>query len=99
MAQYDVYRRPSSAHLLLDVQSRLLDELLTRACIPLQLKTAFLKPAPHLNPEFELEGLSYVLMTHYIVSVPARDLRSPIANLKNDDIKITRALDMLYHGF
>lgn len=99
MGQFDVYRRPNASHFLLDVQSRMLDDLATKACVPLQTKTPVLKTSPQLNPEFSIDGEVYVMMTHYILSVPARDLRNPITNLLHEHYRITSALNMLFQGF
>jgi hypothetical protein len=38
------------------------------------------------------------MMTQYIFSVPASDLRERLANLGDFDYRISSALDLLFHG-
>lgn len=99
MAQFDVFRFRGTEDLLLDVQSSRLDHVSTRVVVPLVLKTPFLKPAPQLNPVFTIEDGLYVMMSHYMTSVPARDLRDRLINLEGEQYAIKAALDMLFYGF
>jgi toxin CcdB len=99
MAQFDVFRFPGTTDLLLDVQSNRLDHVSTRIVVPLVIQTPFLKPAQRLNPVFSIEGAAYVMMTHYMTPVPAKDLRHKLATLEHEQYTIKSALDMLFYGF
>jgi len=67
MTQFDVYENPSEeTHneipYLIDLQSDLLDNLDTRVVAPL-LKASYIgKPILYLNPRFEIEGVSHLLL-------------------------------------
>lgn len=98
MAQFDVFRFPETTELLLDVQSNRLDDILTRVIVPLVIKTPFLKPVPRLNPIFVIERDTYVMMPHYMTSIPRRDLHSVLTNLEHEQYRIKSALDMLFYG-
>ena len=99
MARYDVFVMPGTSDLLLDVQSSVLRDLATRAVIPLVLNTQSFLPASKLNPIFHIGDNSYVMMTHFVTSVPARDLRNRLTNLERDQYRISLALDMPLFGF
>lgn len=99
MARYDVYRLQDTTRLLLDVQADLLDELDTRAVVPLVGKKQLPPVARRLNPVFVIDGENYVMATQFISVVPATGLRAPIAHLAEKHDEIVAALDMLFHGF
>ena len=52
-----------------------------------------------LNPSFTVQGKRYVMHTHWIVSLPRRELGPPVGNLAHHWDEIARALDMLLTGF
>lgn len=102
MARFDVYRyRGRESSLVVDVQSNLLSDLMTRVVIPLQLSSlAGLEPITRLMPRISVLGEEYVLKPTDIGAALAKNLRDPIANIEaahRDDV--TRALDFLFQGF
>ncbi len=98
MAQFDLYWNAAGANWLIDVQHGLLDGLSTRIVIPLIKAT----DAPHqirrLNPSFEIEGQSHVLMTDLMSAVPAAILGAPVASLAPERDAIIAALDLAFTG-
>lgn len=98
MAQFDVHAAPSGEGLLLDCQADLLSHLNTRLAVPLLRPEIAPKPAGRLNPTFEIQGERYVMVTQYAAALERRELGSKIASLKQHDIEITRALDVLVGG-
>lgn len=98
MARYDVYRHQDTSRLLLDVQADLLDELDTRAVVPLVAEKRLPPVARRLNPVFVIDGENYVMATQFISVVPATALRSPVAHLAEKHNEIVAALDMLFRG-
>jgi toxin CcdB len=81
---------------VVDVQSRLLDELSTRVVIPLIAKSAAPAiPVKTLNPLFSIGGGEYVLMTQNMASVPNGQLRAPVGTLAAQRDHIVRAIDAL----
>jgi len=93
-----VYRNGDGAGLLLDVQADLLDELATRAVVPL-LPLSHAPPlVRHLNPTFTVAGEPYAMMTNYIAAVPASELSHEVGSLAHHHADITAALDFLLAG-
>ncbi|MAZ16964.1 MAG: plasmid maintenance protein CcdB [Ahrensia sp.] len=98
MARYRVYRI-GDGELVLDVQSNIVDGLDTRVVAPLIPIERASIPADRLNPIFELDGLSYSMMTEFLSSVPASMLHETGHELSREHDRIVAALDMLFHGF
>jgi toxin CcdB len=71
MARYDVYRFPhESGRLVVDVQADLLNGLTTRIVVPL-ISIEFAPPALHrLNPQFEIEGETFVFWFNMLRRCP-----------------------------
>ena len=99
MSRYDVYALASGSALVLDVQSDLLEPLNTRVVVPLMPPASAPKPARRLNPVFELDGQSLVMVTQFTAAVACAELGKPIGNLETHSAEITAALDMLFQGF
>ena len=99
MSKYDVYTMAEGEGLLLDVQAELLDALKTRVVVPLLPKTLAPNPARRLNPIFEIDGNSYVMVTQFLAAVPVGELRRSVSNLEPEFAVITEALDMVFQGF
>ena len=99
MARFDVYDRPGGAGYVLDVQADILNGLNTRIVVPLLPLSEAPMPAKRLNPVFEIEAESHVMVTQFLAAVPRVLLRSPVANLAEQDSEIMAALDMVLVGF
>lgn len=104
MAQFDVFRNPNPATatgipFLLDVQSGLLDHLITRVVVPLARPELMgNKSAKYLNPDVKIQGDKLVLLTQELAAIPARVLGTPITSLKDQHTEIIQALDMVFSG-
>ncbi|TPE51075.1 plasmid maintenance protein CcdB [Amaricoccus solimangrovi] len=98
-ARYDACPAPDGAGFLLDLQSDLLDGFGTRVVAPLLPAACAQAPAKVLNPVFEIEGVPHVLVTQFLAAVPASLPRGPILSLADRADEITRAADMVFHGF
>ncbi len=105
MAQFTVYRNKSQRTkstfpLLVDVQSDLLEPLLTRVVIPLGKASALgKKPLINLTPPVVFDGDHYVLMTPQLAGVARSDLGAPVGSLAEQRQMILAALDFLLTGF
>ena len=105
MAQFTVYRNKNPRSratfpFLLDVQSDLLDELQTRAVIPLTKAAALTrKPVAHLMPLVQFDGDTYVLMTLQLAGIARNDLGPPAGSLAEHRDMIIAAMDFLLLGF
>jgi toxin CcdB len=99
MARFDLYRNPSGAGLLLDIQSDLMRDLKTRIVVPLLRRRDAPKPAGRLNPVFMIERTEFVMMTQSMASVPVSEFGRRSGNLGHEDAAITDALDMIFSGF
>ena len=98
MARYDVYPGSRGLGFLLDCQSDLLDDLVTRVVVPLMPATDF-NPVPRLNPLFTVKEESLVMATQLIFAIPRERLQQPVANLANEHFTIVGALDVLLTGY
>lgn len=103
MAQFDVYLNPNAdtrdvIPYLLDVQSDLLDTLVTRVVVPLVAAEEMGLAAQHLNPQFKIKGESVVMSTAELAGIPIRSLGDKVASLKNRRDEIIAALDVLFTG-
>jgi len=99
MARYDLYPGMDRAGYLLDVQADLLEELSTRAMVPLVPHSSKVRLVRKLNPVFNIDGKPYAMFTHLIAAVPLARLREPRTNLLVHHDEIVAALDMLFQGF
>lgn len=99
MAKFDVFRRRSGEGYLLDCQSDLLSPLSTRFVAPLLPAEQAPKPAARLNPLFEIDGGSYVMLTQFAAAILVSELGERAGSLGDQDIAIINALDMLISGF
>jgi toxin CcdB len=99
MAQYDVYPAPVGGGYLLDVQTDWIAILDTRIVVPLVPEGTVRVVAKGMNPRVEVDGDGYVLATQLLAAVPAAMLRTPRGNLSGRAEEITRALDLVLHGF
>ena len=104
MSQFDVFRNANPATrarvpYLLDVQSDLLDPLVTRVVVPL-CKPDVLKGklAERLNPVFEVEGRKMAMLTPELAGVSRKILGERTGNLSDRRDSILAALDLLLTG-
>lgn len=98
MARYDVYPGSRGLGYLLDCQSDLLDDLVTRVVVPLMPAAGF-DPVPKLNPLFTVDGQPFAMATQLIFAIPKERLQRPVANLESEHFTIVGALDVLLTGF
>lgn len=104
MAQFDVHKNPNpDSNLLipylLDVQSDVLRNLATRVVVPLLTVSAMGRPAKHLNPRFNVEGITVIMSTAELAGINVRDLGQKVASLKQHREEIVGAIDFLFTGF
>lgn len=99
MARYDYHPAPDGPGYLLDLQTDLLDGFTTRIVAPLIPLDRAPAPARILNPVFEIDGVRHALVTQFLSAVPASLLRGPAGSLGSRSEEITRAIDMVFHGF
>ena len=98
MAQFDVCRLPHwGGDFVVDVQSGFLDELDTRAVVPL-VRAGQVKAIRDLTTGVECDGEFYVAAVHLMAPVPATLLRQPVGSLRASRDRIVRAVDMLLSG-
>lgn len=93
-----VYRNVDGFGLLLDVQADLLDDLATRAVVPLLPLDLAPPLVRHLNPTFTVGGESHAMMTNYLAAIPAGELGQEVGSLAHHHADITAALDFLLTG-
>jgi toxin CcdB len=104
MAQFDVYRNPSTqtrehTPYLLDIQSDLLDHLASRVVVPLAAAERVAeRQLTRLMPSVEFSGASLVMMTPQLVGVPVSALGERAGSLAERRHEIVAALDVLISG-
>jgi toxin CcdB len=104
MARFDVYENPNEPSrknfpYLLDLQSDLLDGLVTRVVAPLTYVTAKGRTIEHLQPRFRIKKRMVYLSTSELAGIPARTLGKRVTSLKDQRQSIISALDFLITGF
>lgn len=82
----------------MDVQADILDALNTRVVVPLMPVIDAPHPAKQLNPVFDIDETSYVMVTQFMAAVPTSFLRTPVTTFAKWDADITNALDMVFFG-
>jgi toxin CcdB len=80
MARFDVHRLADGGYVV-DCQADLLANLSTRFVAPLVPIEHMGTRMARLNPQFEIEGQEFVMMTQLAGSVPARSLGAPVLSL------------------
>lgn len=99
MARFDVYPNPNDAGFLLDVQTDLLGQLNTKIVVPLMPVSKAPQAAKRLNPSFDINGTSHVMVTQFMAAVPISLLKNAHSSLADQADDITNALDMVFFGF
>jgi toxin CcdB len=103
MPQFDVHRSPAARHhegipYLLNIQSDHLDYLKVRVVVPLLRSDGRDVMVRQLNPKFEVENVSVVMITQLIGGMPAMALGEVVANLADQRTEIIGAIDNLVTG-
>ncbi len=101
MAQFDVYYNANSDTneyfpYLLDIQAEILSDLSTRIIVPLAVS---IKPIRHLNPVFEIEGNTFVMMTQELAGIASSVLGAYVCSVKDKRHDILSAVDFMITGF
>jgi len=96
MAQFDVHQLGDT--LVIDCQSDLLDHIDSRFVVPLASNDFAAIAARRLNPRFDIEGATYIMVTQQAASVPRGELGSAVASLADRSFEITDAIDVLLSG-
>lgn len=99
MACFDVHAAPDGKGFLLDAQANLLSRLNTRVVVPLLPANRAPAPADRLNPRFDVNGQSVVMVTQFMAAVPVAELREPVASLEHRREEILAAIDFLHQGW
>ena len=98
--QFAVYPMPRGrVGFVVDVQSRLLEDLATRVVVPLLPKASAPRvPMKTLNPLLPFHGSEFVLMTQNMASIPVAQLGRAAGTLAPQRDEIIRAIDALLSG-
>ena len=104
MAQFDVYRNPSSKTnkaypFLVDVQNSVIDQLATRLVVPLtKNKTRNSLYMKNLTPEIEFEGETYLFLAQQLSSIPEDVLKDSIGSFAQSRELLIGAIDFAITG-
>jgi toxin CcdB len=97
VARFDVFRRKGPGYLL-DCQADTLSHFKTRFVVPL-LPAEGAVAASRLHPILDVEGQSFVMVTHLASAVPLLELGDKVTSLSEGQSPIMNALDMLMTGY
>ncbi|MCZ3383539.1 CcdB family protein [Kosakonia sp. SOY2] len=101
--QYSVYRNKSNSRdfpFLLDVQSDIIGSMNSRVVIPLCPLADYKdrRRVERLNPVLEIEGNSYLLLTHDLAGVSLAILGEEVCSMRAQREVIRNAMDFIFHG-
>lgn len=100
MARFTVYPAlEPEGSFLLDVQADVMRHLNTRLVVPLMPLSKAPTPATRLNPLFTIDGKQYSMVTQYMASIPANELKRAALSLSDRRDEIVAAIDLLLQGF
>jgi len=94
MARFDIYRLRDGS-LAVDCQADFLDDIGTRFVIPLLPRGEGPAPNARINPEFDIDGETMVLLTQLATAVRTSELRTRTGSLDREHLRITQAIDVL----
>lgn len=99
MTRFHVHRVGGEGSLAIDLQSNLLDKFDTRVVAPLVPIGDLTKIVLRLNPRFELNGETFVMLTEFLTTIPLSEIGPAIADLSPRADEITATTDFLFQGF
>jgi toxin CcdB len=94
MARFDVYRLADGG-LVIDCQADVLDDIGTRFVLPLLPPGAAPPSNGRLNPMFEVNGETLVMVTQFATSLRTAELKSRVTSLDREHLRIIGAIDVL----
>ncbi|CAA7616269.1 CcdB family protein [Magnetospirillum sp. UT-4] len=97
MRQFDVYRPRSGPHLLI-LQDDSINHFNAVVAAPLYPADDWERPMRHLQPIFDLDGQSYVLVTNLLAAIPRAHFTDCVHSLESHRDEIIAALDFLFTG-
>lgn len=98
MARHDVHARRGRDLLVVDCQANWLRELETRVVIPLLPADGSEAGSSRLHPIVTVNDERFLLGTHLMTAIPARELGPPLASLADRSHEIVAAVDTLLTG-
>jgi len=99
MARFDAYVNPDGNGFLVDVQADLMSHLNSRLVIPLVPASIAPSPIKVLNPIFQIEDATYLMLTQQMAAVSVQMLKRPVLNVIDRRDDVVAAIDLLLQGF
>jgi toxin CcdB len=99
MARFDVYANPDGNGFLVDVQADLMSHLNSRLVIPLVPSNIAPTPIRVLNPIFQIDNATYLMLTQQMAAVSVQILKRPVLSVNNRRDEVVAAIDLLLQGF
>lgn len=99
MSRFVVYEAPDIGGYLMNVQSEFITGLNTRVVVPMHPVEDVPRAIPRLNPVFEVNGRSMMLVPQFMSAVPVSVLKVQVADLSHEAERVTAAVDFLMQGF
>jgi toxin CcdB len=99
MAQFDIYKgQGAGAAFLLNLQDDMLEDLATRVVAPLVPSEKLGPEMQTVNPRILVQGKEYILLTHLLAAIPAKNLAEPVGSAADQRDAVIAAIDMLFTG-
>ena len=104
MTQYHAHRNKDAASqkaypLVLEVQSRLLQDMATRVVLPMRKLASYgAKPISRLNPILQVDGIDYIVFAQQISVMPAQSIGASVADFSSQQHVIVAAVDCVLSG-
>lgn len=104
MSQYHAHKNKDAASqkaypLVLEVQSRLLQDLATRVVLPMRKLSSYAaKPISRLNPVLQIEGVDYIVLAQQISVMPSQLIGASVADFSSHQHVIVAATDCVLSG-
>lgn len=101
MPRFDVHHfKSANVSFVVNIQADILSDFQTRVVVPLvPLSLAKNESLPILKPIIMVNGKEYIFMATDIGTIRTKELGKVVANLDNERLVITAALDFLFQGF
>ncbi|MGA7539617.1 MAG: CcdB family protein [Steroidobacteraceae bacterium] len=99
MARFEVYLNPDGNGFLVDVQADLMSHLNSRLVIPLVRSNIAPTPIKVLNPIFQIEEATYLMLTQQMAAVSVQMLKRPVLNVNDRRDEVVAAIDLLLQGY
>jgi toxin CcdB len=99
MARFHIYRLSNGGGFAIDLQAGLFENLRTRVVAPLFRTSEFQLMMGRLSPQFEIEGISYLVAIQMISAISVSEIGDMVLDASDRADELTAAIDFIFQGF